>query len=83
MSSEQVIFFSDRLQRSDQAKADQPNGLTPLVTVTPGLDREIRADFMVKQMPTRNDLINYDGGNGLELIPCERGELLLNMLPYI
>jgi hypothetical protein len=33
-------------QRSDQAKADQPHWMTPLVTITPRLDQEFRTDFM-------------------------------------
>jgi hypothetical protein len=38
-------FFSDWLDRSDQAKADQPHWMTPLVTVTPRLEQELRSDL--------------------------------------
>jgi hypothetical protein len=76
-------FWGGWLDRSDQAKADQPNWMTPLVTVTPRLEQEFRADLLVEQMATGNDLINYDGGKGLELIPWERVELLFNLPPYI
>lgn len=76
-------FFSNWFQRSDQAKADQPNWMTPLVTVTPRLEQEFRADFLVEEMASGNDLINYDGGKGLELIPWERVEVLFNLPPYI
>ncbi|HLN02907.1 MAG TPA: hypothetical protein VK335_26700 [Bryobacteraceae bacterium] len=76
-------FFSEWLDRSDQAKADQPRWMTPLATVTPRLEQEFRADFLVEQMATGHDLANYDGGKGLELIPNERVELLINLPPYL
>lgn len=70
-------------QRSDRAKADQPHWITPLVTVTPRLEQEFRSDFLIQQLATGNDLINFDGGKGLELIPSERIELLVNLPPYL
>lgn len=57
--------------------------MTPLVTVTPRLEQEFRSDFLVEEMATGNDLINYGGGKGLELIPWDRVELLFNVPPYI
>ncbi len=79
----QDSFLDDWLQRSDQAKADQPHWMTPLVTVTPRLEQEFRTDFLVEQMPTGDDLINAGNGKGLELIPNERVELLFNVPPYL
>lgn len=76
-------FFSDWLDRSDQAKAGQPHWMTPVATVTPRLEQEFRSDFLIEQMPTGHDLANYDGGKGLELIPYERVELLFNLPPYL
>jgi len=76
-------FFSDWLARSDQAKADQPHWMTPLATVTPRLEQEFRTDFVVEQMATRDDLVNFGNGKGLELIPYEHVELLLNVPPYL
>jgi len=69
-------FFSGWLQRSDQAKADQPHWMTPLATVTPRLEQGFRTDFLVEQMPTGDDLVNFGNTKGLELIPYERVELL-------
>ena len=37
-------YFSDWFQRSDQAKAEQPHWVTPIATVTPGLEQEVRYD---------------------------------------
>jgi hypothetical protein len=65
----QDSFFSDRFERSDQAKADQPHWMTPLVTVTPRLEQEFRTDMLIEQMPTGDGLINFDNGKGLALIP--------------
>src|ERR1019366_9462329 len=79
----QSNFWSDWLQRSDQAKADQPHWMTPLITVTPRLEQEFRTDFLVEQMPTGESLVNLGNGKGLELIPEERVELLFNLPPYL
>src|ERR1035441_6666673 len=76
-------FFDAWLQRSDQAKADQPRWMTPMATVTPRLEQEFRTDFLVEQMPTGDDLVNLGNGKGLELIPYERVELLFNVTPYL
>jgi len=79
----QDSFFDSWLERSDHAKADQPHWMTPLATVTPRLEQEFRTDFLVEQLPTRDDLVNFDNGKGLELIPYERVELLFNLPPYL
>jgi hypothetical protein len=79
----QDSFWSNWLARSDRAKADQPSWMTPLVTVTPRLEQEFRTDFLVEPMPTRDDLVNFGNGKGLELIPNERVELLFNVPPYL
>jgi hypothetical protein len=76
-------FIDDWFQRSDQAKADQPHWMTPLATVTPRLEQEFRTDFLVEPMPSGDNLVNFDNGKGLELIPSERVELLFNAPPYI
>ncbi len=76
-------FFSDWFDRSDQAKADQPHWMTPLVTVTPRLEQEFRTDFVAEPMPTGDTLVNYGNGKGLELIPAENVELLFNIPPYL
>ena len=79
----QDSFIRDWFDRSDQAKADQPHWMTPLVTVTPRLEQEFRSDFLVQQMASGDDLVNLGNGKGLELIPNERVELLLNVPPYL
>jgi hypothetical protein len=34
-------------------------------------------------MPTGDDLVNFDNSKGLELIPCERVEVIFNVPPYL
>jgi hypothetical protein len=80
--SGQSAFLDDWFTRSDQAKASQPHWMTPLVTVTPRLEQEFRTDFTVQPFPG-GDTVNYGNGKGLELIPSERVEILLNVPPYI
>jgi hypothetical protein len=79
----QDSFLSDWLDRSDQAKQDQPHWMTPLVTVTPRLEQEFRTDFVVEQTASGNDLVNFGNTKGLELIPVEPVEIILNAPPYL
>jgi hypothetical protein len=76
-------FLSDWLDRSDQAKQDQPQWMTPLVTVTPRLEQEFRTDLVVEQTASGNDLVNFGNSKGLELIPVEPVEIILNAPPYL
>jgi hypothetical protein len=69
--------------RSDQAKADQPHWMTPLITVTPRLEQEFRTDFVAERTAGANELVNFGNGKGLELIPVEPVEILLNAPPYL
>jgi hypothetical protein len=74
-------FVGDWLARSEQAKADQPHWITPLVTVTPRLEQEVRVDESWSAVP------HGIGGNlsspRLELIPFEPVELILTPPPYV
>lgn len=44
-------FFSDWFTRVDQAQADQPHWVTPIVTVTPRLEEELRYDQFWERNP--------------------------------
>jgi hypothetical protein len=70
----------------DQAQADQPHWVTPIVTVTPRLEEEFRYDQFWERNPgagQKPDSLNsYDGGKGLELIPFEPVELIVGVPPY-
>jgi hypothetical protein len=60
----------------------QPHWITPLVTVTPRLEQEVRADFVRQTDSKRQDTWNLGNSKGLEMIPFRRVELLFNAPPF-
>jgi hypothetical protein len=76
-------FLSGWFDRSDRAKAGQPHWMTPVVTVTPRLEQEFRTDFVVQGTAAGSELVNFGNSKGLELIPSEHVELILNVPPYL
>ena len=76
-------FWGHWLERSDQAKADQPRWMTPVVTVTPRVEQEFRSDFVVQPFPDGNPTVNFGNGKGGEFIPSERVEVVVNVPPYL
>lgn len=75
--------FIDRYQaRVSATQADQPHWVTPLVTVTPRLEQEIRTDFVHSYNAKRYAIWNYGNGKGLELIPERHTELIVNVPPF-
>ncbi len=79
----QATTFTERYQeRVSATQAEQPHWITPLVTVTPRLEQELRADF-VHQYNTKGFAIwNYGNGKGLELIPEKHTEIIINVPPF-
>ena len=79
----QSTTFIERYQaRVSATQAEQPHWVTPLVTVTPRLEQEIRSDF-IHQYNTKGFTIwNYGNGKGLELIPERHTELIFNVPPF-
>ncbi len=77
-------FLDSWQARATATQAEQPHWVTPLVTVTPRLEQELRTDFLrQKQTSNRTTLWNYGNGKGLELIPARRIELIANVPPYL
>jgi hypothetical protein len=75
-------FISSYQARVSATQADQPHWITPLVTVTPRLEQEVRTDF-VRQTNTKGyNTWNYGNSKGLELIPERHIELIFNVPPY-
>jgi len=76
-------FIARYQARVTATQNEQPHWITPLVTVTPRLEQEFRADFV--HQSTTNGLHNWTLGNGkgLEIIPARRIELLFNVPPFI
>jgi hypothetical protein len=75
-------YFEDWFARSDAAKASQPHWMTPLVTVTPRLEQEVRYDQYWERRGNGSILDVYDSGKGLELIPTYTNEVLINPPAY-
>jgi hypothetical protein len=75
--------FIDRWQaRVTATQNEQPHWVTPLVTVTPRLEQELRTDFVHQYNPKRFSLWNYGNSKGLELMPQRRIEILVNVPPF-
>lgn len=76
-----VDYFKDWFSRVSKAQAEQPHWVTPLVTVTPRLEEEIRYDQMIESVTGGQTLTNYGGGGGkgLELIPFDPVEIIVGI----
>ncbi len=72
-------YFSDWFARVSKTQAEQPLWITPLVTVTPRLEEELRYDLSWEHLPGGGTLTSYGGGKGLEIIPAERVELIFGV----
>ncbi|HQT81153.1 MAG: hypothetical protein B7Z60_02715 [Ferrovum sp. 37-45-19] len=79
-------FFSNWLDNVSKTQEIQPHWMTPLVTVTPRLEQEYRADFTRIYIPQSNGTkvqTQYTGiGKGVELIPSENTEIIVGVPSY-
>jgi hypothetical protein len=78
----QTSFIENYQARVSATQAEQPHWVTPLVTVTPRLEQEIRADFVHQYNPKGFAVWNYGNGKGLELIPERHTEIIVNVPPF-
>ena len=75
--------FIERYQaRVTATQNEQPHWVTPVVTVTPRLEQELRTDFVHQYNPRRFTVWNYGNSKGVELIPLKRVEILVNVPPF-
>jgi Putative MetA-pathway of phenol degradation len=74
-----VDYFRDWFTRVSKTQAEQPHWVTPLVTVTPRLEEELRYDQIWQNRPHGQTLDSFGGGKGLELIPTENTEVILGI----
>lgn len=81
--AQDTSFFSRYQARVSATQAEQPHWVTPLVTVTPRLEQEVRSDFVRQINPTLTTNWNYGNSKGLEIIPQRHIELLFNAPPFI
>ncbi len=75
-------FFSYYFKRVEQAQASQPHWMTPIATVTPRLEQEIRYDQYWQNLGNGASLDTFGSGRGLELIPTTTNEVLINPPAY-
>lgn len=83
LMSAQDGYVANWFARVDKSKDEQPHWVTPVATTTPRLEEEFRYDQVWQ---TNNEGVttdSYDGGKGLELIPFEKVEVILNVPPYL
>ncbi len=71
------------IERVAATQAAQPHWMTPLVTVTPRLEQEIRYDQYFEHLGNGANIDQFDSGKGLELIPTLTEEVLINPPPYL
>lgn len=76
-------WFAHWEDRVHVAQASQPHWMTPLATVTPRLEQEVRYDQVGEQLGNGAAVNVFDGGKGLELIPTTSNEIILNAPPYL
>jgi len=76
-------FIARYQARVSATQAEQPHWVTPLVTVTPRLEQEIRTDFVRQTNSKLQETWNFGNGKGLEIIPERHIELLFNFPPFI
>ncbi len=75
-------YFDNWFNRVNEAQRSQPHWMTPIVTVTPRLEEEVRYDQFWEHLPNGGSLHNFDTGKGLELIPTTTNEVIIGAVPY-
>jgi len=75
-------FLAAYQARVSATQAEQPHWVTPLVTVTPRLEQELRTDFVHQYNPAAFALWNYGNSKGLEFIPERHTEIIINVPPF-
>lgn len=75
-------YFDNWFARVEDAQSSQPHWMTPLVTVTPRLEQEVRYDEYWEYRDNGSVLNVQGSGKGLELIPTETNEVLINPPGY-
>ncbi len=75
-------YFRNWFARVDKSQEEQPHWMTPIVTVTPRLEEEIREDFIWQKRLNGNYQNSYGGQKGLELIPTENTEIIIGIPTY-
>jgi hypothetical protein len=75
-------LFRAWLDMAEQAKATQPDWLSPLATTSGRLKNEFRYDVWEQPSYAGNNLYQFGGNKGLEIITSSRTQLLLGVPTY-
>jgi hypothetical protein len=75
-------YFDNYFKVVDKTQAEQPHWITPLITVTPRLEEEVRYDFNWQSRNGGVTLDNTGVGKGLEAIPFEPIEVIIGIPAY-
>jgi hypothetical protein len=76
-------FVGRYQKRVSATQAEQPHWVTPLVTVTPRLEQELRTDFVRQSVASSYRIWNFGNSKGLELIPERHTEVIVNIPPFL
>jgi len=79
MNSSSDGYFGDWFARVTRIQSEQPHWITPVTTVTPRLEEELRYDQSWETTSSGAHTTSFGGGKGLELIPCENVEVILGV----
>ena len=72
-------YFTNWFPRVSQIQSEQPHWVTPLVTVTPRLEEELRYDQFFQSSRDGVTTDNFGGGKGIELIPFQNTEVIVGI----
>jgi hypothetical protein len=72
-------YFADWFARVTRIQSEQPHWITPMTTVTPRLEEELRYDQSWERNNKQNEVTAYGSGKGLELIPYDNIEVILGI----
>jgi hypothetical protein len=75
-------YFLNWFPRATQIQSEQPHWITPLFTVTPRLEQELRYDQTWQRLPNGHMIYNYGSGKGVELIPFDPVEVIIGIPAY-
>jgi hypothetical protein len=75
-------YFDNWFNRVDAARESQPHWAAPLITTTPLLVEQLRADVYYESLGNGAHVLNLGGGKGLELIPTTSNEIFIAIPPY-
>src|ERR1022692_1652140 len=76
-------YFVNWFPRVTQIQSEQSHWVTPLVTVTPRLEEEVRYDQLFQSSKNGLATDNFGNGKGLELIPFQNTEVIIGMPAYL